>query len=168
MVQPLIVEMDAKYMQGMLWNPGTAPNATINRWIENVWKFHFELSHVMGKTFPADGLSRRRPQPGDPPRREFKEFMDNDPPEPITYSKKYEEDDDPLDFEEFKDKIDTRGGYLQLVPFETIYVLLFQGIEEDEDLFIDDCMIREKKKKVMPCQKMIFILMTGEPRKEDT
>jgi len=143
MARPLIVETDAKYVQGMLRNPGAAPNATINRWIENVRKFHFELSHVMGKTFPADGLSRRRPQPGDPPRREFEEFMDNDPPEPITYSKKCEEDEDPLDFEEFKDKIDTRGGYLQLVPFETIYGLLFQGIEEDEDLFRDDCVIRE-------------------------
>ncbi|KAJ2927298.1 hypothetical protein H1R20_g9797, partial [Candolleomyces eurysporus] len=88
MARPLVVETDAKYVQGMLQNPGAAPNATINRWIENVRKFYFELSHVMGKTFPADDLSRRRKQPGDPERCEFEEFLDTDPPDPITYSKK--------------------------------------------------------------------------------
>ena len=142
MARPLVVETDAKYVQGMLQNPGAAPNATINRWIENVRKFHFELSHVMGKTFPADGLSRHRPQPGDPPRREFEEFLDNNPPDPITYSKKYPEDDDPLDFEEFKDKIDTRGGYLQEISAELVHFLLFRGVEEEEDSFKEDCLHR--------------------------
>jgi hypothetical protein len=61
MARLLVVETGAKYVQGMLQNPGVAPNATINRWIKNVRKFHFELSHVMGKTFPAGGLLRRRP-----------------------------------------------------------------------------------------------------------
>ncbi|KAJ2921640.1 hypothetical protein H1R20_g15454, partial [Candolleomyces eurysporus] len=135
MVQPLVVEMDAKYVQGMLQNPGAAPNATINWWIENVRKFHFELSHVMGKTFPADGLSQRLPQPGDLPWREFEEFMDSDPPDPITYTKKYEEDEDPLDFEEFKDKIDTRGGYYQEIPHNIICSLLFKELKRTRTCF---------------------------------
>ena len=138
MARPLVVETDAKYVQGMLKNPGNAPNATINRWIENIRKFYFELCHVMGKTFPADGLSRRRKMPGDPERREFEEFADTDPPNPITYSKKYPEDDDPLPFEEFRDQIDTRGGYFQAVVHE----LLFQGIEEEEDAFAKDLEFR--------------------------
>ncbi|KAJ2927254.1 hypothetical protein H1R20_g9839, partial [Candolleomyces eurysporus] len=138
MARPLVVETDAKYVQGMLQNPGAAPNATINRWIENVRKFYFELSHVMGKTFPADGLSRWRKHPGDPERREFEEFLDTDPPDPITYSKKFPEDDDPLPFEAFKDQIDTRGGYLQTVSRDIVYHLLFQGVEEEEDLFSRD------------------------------
>ncbi|RXW16973.1 hypothetical protein EST38_g8879 [Candolleomyces aberdarensis] len=143
MARPLVVETDAKYVQGMLQNPGAAPNATINRWIENVRKFYFELSHVMGKTFPADGLSRRRKQPGDPERREFEEFLDTDPPDPITYSKKYSEDDDPLPFEAFRDQIDTRGGYLQTVSKEIINQLLFQGVEEEEELFNRDLELQQ-------------------------
>lgn len=123
MARPLIVETDAKYVQGMLKNPGNAPNATINRWIENVRKFHFQLVHVAGKTFAADGLSRRRAQPGDLPRVEFDELPDVDLNQPITFSKGIDTDDDPLEFEEFKHDIDTRGGYTQSVvdevPFDS-------------------------------------------------
>jgi len=54
----LIVEMDAKYLSGMLKNPGMGPNATINGWIDKILMFHFKLQHVQGKTFAADGLSR--------------------------------------------------------------------------------------------------------------
>jgi hypothetical protein len=32
----LVIEIDAKYIQGMLNNPGMGPNATINRWIEQI------------------------------------------------------------------------------------------------------------------------------------
>jgi hypothetical protein len=151
MARPLVVETDAKYVQGMLQNPGNALNATINRWIENIRKFSFELSHVMGKTFPADGLSRRRKQPGDPERREFEEFADTDPPNPITYSKKNPEDDDPLPFEEFRNQIDTRGGYLQ----ELVHQLLFQGIEEEEDTFSDDLTLRNFLNTLEESQRLV-------------
>ncbi|RXW11903.1 hypothetical protein EST38_g13952 [Candolleomyces aberdarensis] len=173
MARPLVVETDAKYVQGMLQNPGAAPNATINRWIENVRKFHFELSHVMGKTFPADGLSRRLPQPGDPPQREFEEFMDGDPPDPITYIKKYEGDEDPLDFEDFKDKIDTRGGYYQEIPHDIIHHLLFQGVEEDEDAFQEDCVYRSFLTKVEEMKRREVlslprdVLLNSASEKED-
>ena len=41
------------------------PNATINRWIDNIKLFHFTLRHKNGATFGPDRLSRRLPQPED-------------------------------------------------------------------------------------------------------
>ena len=110
----LIVETDAKYIHGMLNNPGEGPNATINRWIEDISMFHFELRHVPGVRFAPDGLSRRPAQPGDE-NPELPEDLQPDPipkintviPEGVTEL--------PLDFEEFKTEIDKRGGYLQTV-----------------------------------------------------
>src|SRR5271169_1769572 len=61
----LVVETDAKYIHGMLNHPEMGPNATINRWIEKILMFHFELRHVAGKSFGPDGLSRREMQEGD-------------------------------------------------------------------------------------------------------
>ena len=61
----LIVETDAKYIHGMLNHPEMGPNTTINRWIEQILMFHFEIRHVSGKTFGPDGLSCREKQPGD-------------------------------------------------------------------------------------------------------
>ena len=108
----LVVESDAKYLKGMLENPGLGPNATINRWIDKILMYHFELHHVAGKTFGADGLSRREGQPGDEEFQHPTEVDDeiNGPP---SYVKVNEEDPDPLEFEEFKDEIDNRGGYVQ-------------------------------------------------------
>ena len=108
----MAIETDAKYIKGMLDNPGMGPNATINRWIDQILMFHFELRHVAGKTFGPDGLSRREGQPGDEQYEnpEANAVDNNGPP---TYVKVFEEDEDPLDFEEFKDQIDSRGGYQQ-------------------------------------------------------
>ena len=106
----LIVETDAKYIHGMLNHPEMGPNATINRWIEKILMYHFELRHVPGISFGPDGLSRRDEQPGDeqyPPDEDVVE--PNEPPVLIM------EDgvEPPLPFDDFKDTIDTRGGYLQ-------------------------------------------------------
>ena len=106
----LVVETDAKYIHGMLNHPEMGPNATINRWIEKILMFHFELRHVAGKTFGPDGLSRRDEQPGDekyPPDMDLAEI--NKPP----ILRIAEGSEPPLELDEFKDKIDTRGGYLQ-------------------------------------------------------
>ena len=106
----LIVETDAKYIHGMLNHPEMGPNATINRWIEKILMFHFELRHVPGSTFGPDGLSRRREQPGDekyPPDEDGGEI--NKPPILMMD----EDIEPPLQFDEFKNEIDTRGGYLQ-------------------------------------------------------
>src|ERR1700724_1002265 len=114
----LIIETDAKYIKGMLSNPGVGPNAAIMRWIDYILMYHFTLRHIPGKTFATDGLSRRDAQPGDDEYPPDKNWVD----EPDV-SLQYEypdlennvpdaEDNVPLDFEDFKDEIDTRGGYL--------------------------------------------------------
>ena len=74
--------------------------------------FHFTLRHKSGKTFGPDGLSRRDKYPGDPEFANSEEFEDepNGPPEFIYAEGQQEE---PLDFEEFKDIIDNRKGYMQ-------------------------------------------------------
>ena len=60
----LQVEMDAKYVKGMLEQPDLMPNAPMNRWIQGIMLFDFELIHVPATRFKApDGLSRRHPTP---------------------------------------------------------------------------------------------------------
>lgn len=110
-VRRLVVETDALYIRGMLKNPGMGPNATINRWIEKILMFHFELKHVPGATFAPDGLSRRDPHPGDEVFPNSEEGLDEVRP-PLDYEDADETVPRTLDFEEFKHKIDTRGGYL--------------------------------------------------------
>src|SRR3981189_3273921 len=63
----LIVEVDAKYIKGMLANPDISPSASINRWIVAILTFHFKLVHVAGSHHGPDGLSRRPRQPDNPP-----------------------------------------------------------------------------------------------------
>ena len=48
-VKKLIVEVDAKYIKGMLKSPDLQPNASTVRWIQGIKLFDFELVHV-----PAD------------------------------------------------------------------------------------------------------------------
>ena len=66
-VKNLIVEVDAKYIKGMINNPNIQPSATINRWIAGILLFNFKLKHISGKDHaPADGLSQRPQAPEDP------------------------------------------------------------------------------------------------------
>ncbi|KZT18094.1 hypothetical protein NEOLEDRAFT_1184578 [Neolentinus lepideus HHB14362 ss-1] len=60
----------------MLQNPDIVPSASINRWIVSILTFHFKLVHVPGVKHGPDGLSRRPPQPDDPPQDEDAEFDD--------------------------------------------------------------------------------------------
>ncbi|KAF7373708.1 hypothetical protein MSAN_00581800 [Mycena sanguinolenta] len=123
----LVVEMDAKYIQGMLNNPGMGPNATINRWIEQILMFKFKLKHTKGTNFPPDGLSRREAQLGDEEwLGEDEEIEINGPPERHEgwdYST-----EQPLAFEEFRNEIDSRGGYLQEVGN---FVGIIQDFEDE-------------------------------------
>ena len=77
-IRNLVVEVDAAYIKGMLRNPDIAPSASINRWIVSILMFHFTLVHVPGTHHGPDGLSRRRPQPGDEPEPEddFEDWID--------------------------------------------------------------------------------------------
>ena len=65
-VPKLTVEVDAKYIKGMLNNPDVQPNAIVNRWIATILLFQFQLVHVpAAKHTGADGLSRRPRAPED-------------------------------------------------------------------------------------------------------
>jgi hypothetical protein len=67
-VKNLIVEVDAKYLNGMLNNPDIQPNATINQWIAGIPLFYFKLVHVPAIHHTAtDSLSHRLPAPEDLP-----------------------------------------------------------------------------------------------------
>jgi len=66
-VKKLVVEMDAKFIKGMINNPTLHPNDAINRWIAAILLFDFDLVHVPAERHTgADGLSRRRRAPEDP------------------------------------------------------------------------------------------------------
>jgi len=70
----IVVEVDAKYIKGMLNNPDIQPNATINRWIAAILLFNPEIIHVPAERHTgADGLSRRPPHPD-----ELSEISDHD------------------------------------------------------------------------------------------
>jgi hypothetical protein len=45
-VENLIVEVDAKYLKGMLDNLDIQPNVTINWWITGILLFDFKLVHI--------------------------------------------------------------------------------------------------------------------------
>jgi len=102
----LIVETDAKYLSGMLKNPGMGPNATINRWIDKILMFHFKLQHVQGKTFAADGLLCQDAQPGDKVFPNSEEHED-EPLSPLEVLPDPNGGDPPLEFKSFKDQIDS-------------------------------------------------------------
>ena len=78
-VTNLIVEMDTKYVKGMINNPDLQPNATINWWIAGILLFHFELRHISADRHTSpDGLLHRPPSDDDPPDTDdFKDWLDN-------------------------------------------------------------------------------------------
>lgn len=78
-VKSFVVEVDAKYIKGMLNNPDVTPNAVINRWIAGILLFNPRLVHVPAtKHTGADGLSRRTPAPDDDPEPDdAEEWLDD-------------------------------------------------------------------------------------------
>ena len=59
------MEVDARYIKGMLANPDLAPSTSMNHWIVSILLFHFTLAHVPSTQHGPDGLSRRPRQPAD-------------------------------------------------------------------------------------------------------
>ena len=108
-----MVETDAKYLIGMLNNPGKMPNVTINRWVDYICtNFFFEIVYKKGKTFGSDGLSRRKWYPGDLSPEEFTDGTDNGAGD-IVLRKDNPQEPDPLELDEFYEEIDSREGFLQ-------------------------------------------------------
>jgi len=76
-IRNLVIEVDARYIKGMLANPDIQPSASINRWIVSILTFHFELVHVAGSFHGPDGLSRRPRQPGDEEEKDDEDDFDD-------------------------------------------------------------------------------------------
>ena len=54
-----MIEVDAKYIKGMINNPDIQPNNMINQWIAGILLFDFRLRHIPAKKHgPTDALSR--------------------------------------------------------------------------------------------------------------
>ena len=72
------VEVDVKYIKGMINNPNLQSNATINRWIVEILLFPFTLIHILvTRHTEPDDLSKRPPHELDPPRdTDFKDWID--------------------------------------------------------------------------------------------
>lgn len=77
-VKDLAVEVDAKYIKGMINNPDLQPNASINRWIAGILLFEFELIHVPAERHKGpDGLSRRPRADEDPDEEDdYEDWID--------------------------------------------------------------------------------------------
>ncbi|KXN85050.1 Pro-Pol polyprotein [Leucoagaricus sp. SymC.cos] len=100
----LVIKTDAKYLFGMLNNPGKLPNATINHWVSEIRNFQFILVHKEGKTFGPDGLSRQRYYPGDKTTRNFDDGTD-DKGEEFELEKATPETSDPLPLDNLGERI---------------------------------------------------------------
>jgi hypothetical protein len=77
-VKNLQVEVDAKYIKGMLNEPDLQPNAAINRWIQGILMFDFALVHVPADRHKGpDALSRRPTTDGEPAESDDDSWLDN-------------------------------------------------------------------------------------------
>lgn len=61
----LVVEVDARYIKGMLANPDLTPSTSMNCWIVSKLLFYFTLVHVPGTWHGPDGLLWCPQQPRD-------------------------------------------------------------------------------------------------------
>jgi hypothetical protein len=95
-VRNLVVEVNARYITGMLSNPDISPSASINRWIVAILTFHFDLIHIPGMHHGPDGLSRWPWRVGD--------------------------DEDQDDEEDFTDWIDQLHGFLHQINVVDIHL----------------------------------------------
>jgi hypothetical protein len=65
-VKNLTVELDAKYVAGMIKAPDMQPSASENRWIQGILRFDFKIVHVPAARHKGpDALSRREPTESD-------------------------------------------------------------------------------------------------------
>ncbi|CAL1712332.1 unnamed protein product [Somion occarium] len=76
-VKKLQVEVDAKYIKGMLNEPDLQPNASVNRWIQGILLFDFELIHIPAERHKGpDALSRRGLGEGEEVKEEDDAWLD--------------------------------------------------------------------------------------------
>ena len=132
----LTVETDASYIKGMLDNPSSAPNASINRWIEEIRLWRFTLVHIKGLVHGPDGLSRPPPGGKSTERPEgWEEFLEDDDGKPVKFRMGENQTEEPLEFETFKDHIDPRSGYFnEVVDFTELATNVVDFEEELQEV----------------------------------
>jgi hypothetical protein len=111
----LIIEVNERYIKGMLNSPDTVPSASINHWIVSILTFHFKLQHVPGKQHGPNGLLRQPLQ-----------IEDND------------NDDTGEDPESFDDWVDNLYGFVHLVNPTTTMPRTSQFLHIFVSVCIDD------------------------------
>jgi hypothetical protein len=132
-VKRLVVEMDAKFIKGMLNNPTLHPNDAVNRWIAAILLFDFELIHVPAeKHTGADGLSRR---PSDP------------------------KDEEPDDSEELEDWIDSNAGFF----IETTSPSSSYDPSPPYSLCLNESLASENSANVSPLASSSSLVSDDEP-----
>jgi apurinic endonuclease APN1 len=111
----------------MLEHPDEGLNANINRWIAKILTYHFTLVHVPGKTHGPDSLSRRPWAEGDIEYpRDAEDDIEIKDEGMIDIEYPYGDLDPPLAWEDFKDEIDTRTGFMNVVA-------LAESVEDFQD-----------------------------------
>ncbi|KAF9439978.1 hypothetical protein P691DRAFT_618088, partial [Macrolepiota fuliginosa MF-IS2] len=76
-VKNLVVEVDVKYIKGMINNLDIQPNTLINQWIATILLFNFQLCHIPGHSHGPDGLSHHPPSPDNPIAEDnYEEWID--------------------------------------------------------------------------------------------
>lgn len=74
----LHVEVDAKYIKGMMNDPDLQPNSTLNRWLQGIIMYDFKLIHVPAdKHRGPDALSRRELGEGEEIEEEDDSWLDH-------------------------------------------------------------------------------------------
>src|SRR5271156_4854262 len=152
----LVVETDASYIHGMLNHPEMGPNATINCWIEKM--YHFDIRHVAGKSFGLDGLSRREMQPGDEKYPNDEDVGKSLPPPKIELT---DGAPNPLEFADFKNQIDTRGGYLQTLA-KSVECFSQELEKAKADSESEKCMLQkfiDEREESVRCQMVNQLIM---------
>ena len=72
-----MVEVDARYIKGMLANPDLTLSA-MNRWIVSILLFHFTLVHTPGTQHGPNSLSQQLQQPADEDGEPTEDLQFND------------------------------------------------------------------------------------------
>jgi len=160
-----IVETDAKYLAGMLNNPGKMPNVTINRWVDYIQtNFFFELVHKKGETFGPDRLSRRQWYLGDPIPEDFADGLEDGGGDIVVRQGRPQEEE-LLELETFYKDIDSREGYYnQIMESDTLMEL---GHSEPETQIETVCLRTVYAEIVEPKDKEITIRDEEEPEEYD-
>jgi len=139
----------------MLNNPGTMPNATIDRWVDYIQtNFFFEIVHKKEKTFGPDGLSRRKWYLGDPPQEDFTDSTDDGAGD-IVMRKEDPKRLDPLELEVFYEEIDSREGFL------------YESIEKEPLLELERDLVEDGRRSNSNKTRDILLETASKESKQD-